>query len=218
MSVSITLTFGLLLGAAPLLAQLGPPSTGGAVAAEHARRMLGHNKRVLIIGAHPDDEDTDLITVMVRGEGAVAAYLSLNRGEGGQNLIGPELGEALGLLRTEELLSARTLDGGRQYFTRAYDFGYSKDLDDTWAHWPKDSILKDVVRVIREFQPQIIVSVFSGPPQDGHGQHQAAGWAAHEAFEAAADSMRFPELAAEQRLRPWRADKLYLGTRFNPAP
>ncbi|HEX5004342.1 MAG TPA: PIG-L family deacetylase [Gemmatimonadales bacterium] len=206
------------LPALPLAAQIGPPSTGGAVAAEHARRMLGHNKRVLVIGAHPDDEDTDLITVLVRGEGAVTAYLSLNRGEGGQNLIGPELGEALGLLRTEELLSARSLDGGQQYFTRAYDFGYSKSLEDTWAQWPRDSVLKDVVRVIREFRPQIIVSVFTGTKTDGHGQHQAAGWAAHEGFAAAADPARFPELAAELHLAPWRADKLYLAARFTPAP
>ena len=212
------LSAGFFLCASPLRAQLAPPSTGGAVAAEHARRMLGHNKRVLVIGAHPDDEDTDLITLLVRGEGAEAAYLSLNRGEGGQNLIGPELGEALGLLRTEELLSARTLDGGRQYFTRAYDFGYSKTLEDTWAHWPRDSILKDVVRVIRTFQPQIIVSIFTGTPGDGHGQHQAAGWAAHEAFAAAADSTRFPELAREEGLGPWRADKLYRAARFTPAP
>ncbi len=208
----------LVIFVAPVQAQLGPPSTGGAVAAEHARRMLGHNKRVLAIGAHPDDEDTDLITLLVRGEGAVTAYLSLNRGEGGQNLIGPELGEALGLLRTEELLSARALDGGRQFFTRAYDFGYSKNLDDTWAHWPRDSILKDVVRVIREFQPQVIVSVFSGTAEDGHGQHQAAGWAAREAFAAAADPTRFPELARQEGLQPWRAQKLYRSTRFTPAP
>ncbi|HET6798760.1 MAG TPA: PIG-L family deacetylase, partial [Gemmatimonadales bacterium] len=111
-----------------LLAQLEPPSTGGAVAVDQELRMLGHYKRVLMIGAHPDDEDTELLTILVRGLGAEAAYLSLNRGEGGQNLIGPELGEALGLLRTEELLAARKLDGARQYFTRAYDFGYSKTL------------------------------------------------------------------------------------------
>ena len=212
------LAAGLLLIAGPLPAQLELPSTGGAVAAEHARRMLGHNKRVLVIGAHPDDEDTELITLLVRGEGAETAYLSLNRGEGGQNLIGSELGEALGVLRTEELLSARMLDGGRQYFTRAYDFGYSKTLADTWAHWPKDSILKDVVRIIRTFQPQILVSVFRGTPSDGHGQHQAAGWAASEAFAAAADSSRFPELASEEGLAPWRAQKLYLSARFDPAP
>ena len=154
--------------------------------------MLGHYKRVLMIGAHPDDEDTELLTILVRGMGAEAAYLSLNRGEGGQNLIGPELGEALGLIRTEELLAARRLDGARQYFTRAYDFGYSKTLEETWQHWPRDTILKDVVRIVRRFRPQIIVSIFSGTPRDGHGQHQAAGWAAQEAFRVAGDSTPVP--------------------------
>ena len=154
--------------------------------------MLGHYKRVLVIGAHPDDEDTELLTILVRGEGAEAAYLSLNRGEGGQNLIGSELGVALGILRTEELLAARRLDGAGQYFTRAYDFGFSKTLDETWAHWPRDTILKDVVRIVRRFRPQIIVSIFSGTPRDGHGQHQAAAWAAMEAFRVAGDSTAFP--------------------------
>ena len=142
------LAFALLplIPVALLSAQLEPPSTGGVVALDHELRMLGHEKRVLMIGAHPDDEDTELLTVLVRGLGVEAAYLSLNRGEGGQNLIGPELGEALGLIRTEELLAARRLDGARQYFTRAYDFGYSKSLDETWQHWPQDTILKDVVR------------------------------------------------------------------------
>jgi LmbE family N-acetylglucosaminyl deacetylase len=178
--------------------------------------MLGHYKRVLMIGAHPDDEDTELLTVLVRRMGAEAAYLSLNRGEGGQNLIGPELGEALGLVRTEELLAARRLDGARQFFTRAYDFGYSKSLDETWAHWPRDSILKDVVRVVRRFRPQVMVTIFSGTPRDGHGQHQAAGWSARAAFDAAGDSTRFPELAAEG-LAPWTPRKLYLSTRFDTA-
>jgi LmbE family N-acetylglucosaminyl deacetylase len=198
-------------------AQLEPPGTGGIVALDRELRMLGHYRRVLMIGAHPDDEDTELLTVLVRGMGAEAAYLSLTRGEGGQNLIGPELGEALGLIRTEELLAARQLDGARQYFTRAYDFGYSKSLDETWEHWPRDSILKDVVRVVRRFRPQIIVSVFSGTPNDGHGQHQAAGWAALEAFAAAGDSTRFPELAREEGLRPWTSLKLYRSTRFDSA-
>jgi LmbE family N-acetylglucosaminyl deacetylase len=177
--------------------------------------MLGHYKRVLMIGAHPDDEDTELLTILVRGMGAEAAYLSLNRGEGGQNLIGPELGEALGLLRTEELLAARRLDGARQYFTRAYDFGYSKTLDETWQHWPRDTILKDVVRIVRRFRPQIIVSIFSGTPSDGHGQHQAAGWSAREAFRAAGDSTRFPELFREEGLIPWTPLKFYRSTRFD---
>ena len=179
--------------------------------------MLGHVKRVLVIGAHPDDEDTDLLTVLVRGMGAEAAYLSLNRGEGGQNLIGAELGEALGILRTEELLAARKLDGARQYFTRAYDFGYSKSLEDTWAHWPRDSVLKDVVRIVRRFQPQIVVSIFSGEPKDGHGQHQAAGWLAREAYRIAGDAGRFPELASEEGLAAWMPAKLYRATWFDTA-
>jgi LmbE family N-acetylglucosaminyl deacetylase len=177
--------------------------------------MLGHYKRVLMIGAHPDDEDTELLTVLVRGMGAEAGYLSLNRGEGGQNLIGSELGEALGLLRTEELLAARRLDGARQYFTRAYDFGYSKSLEETWQHWPRDTILKDVVRIVRRFRPQVIVSIFSGTPRDGHGQHQAAGWSAQEAFRAAADSTQFRELFSEEGLLPWTPLKLYRSTRFD---
>ncbi len=179
--------------------------------------MLGHQKRVLVIGAHPDDEDTELLTVLVRGMGAEANYLSLNRGEGGQNLIGPELGMALGLLRTEELLAARRLDGAGQFFTRAYDFGFSKTQDETWTHWPRDTILKDVVRVVRRLRPQIIVSIFSGTPKDGHGQHQAAGWAAQEAFRIAGDSSRFPELAREEGLAPWTPVKLYRSTWFDTA-
>ena len=202
----------LFASAMPVAAQLEPPSTGGIVALQQELRMLGHNKRVLMIGAHPDDEDTELLTLLVRGMGAEAAYLSLNRGEGGQNLIGPELGEALGLIRTEELLAARKLDGARQFFTRAYDFGFSKSLEETWRFWPRDSVLKDVVRVVREFKPQIIVSIFSGTPRDGHGQHQAAGWLAREVFRIAEDQTRFPDVGGS-----WRPLKLYQSTRFDSA-
>jgi LmbE family N-acetylglucosaminyl deacetylase len=200
-----------------LEAQLEPPTTGGYPALDLALRMLGHHKRVLMIGAHPDDEDTELLTVLVRGAGAEAAYLSLTRGEGGQNLIGNELGETLGLLRTEELLAARRLDGAQQFFSRAYDFGFSKSLDDTWAHWPRDSILKDVVRIIRRFRPQVIVSVFTGGSRDGHGQHQAAGWAAREAFQAAGDPAVFPELLDDEGLPAFAPLKLYRSTRFDSA-
>lgn len=192
-------------------------STGGMVALDQARRFVGQQKRVLMIAAHPDDEDTELLTLLARGMGAEAAYLSLTRGEGGQNLIGSELGPSLGVLRTEELLAARALDGARQYFTRAYDFGFSKALEDTWRFWPRDTVLKDVVRVIRTFRPQLIVSIFSGTPRDGHGQHQAAGWAAREAFQAAADPARFPELERDLGLRPWTVSRLYQSARFDTA-
>src|SRR5881398_2531812 len=149
----IFLCFSFVL-ASSVAAQLEPPSSGGAVVLDQELRMLGHYKRVLVIGAHPDDEDTELLTILVRGEGAEAAYLSLSRGEGGQNLIGPELGEALGLIRSEELLAARRLDGARQYFTRAFDVGYSKTLAETRRFWLPDSVLKDVVRIVRRFRPQ----------------------------------------------------------------
>ncbi|MGH7560198.1 MAG: PIG-L family deacetylase [Gemmatimonadales bacterium] len=211
----LPLLLASLLGATPLAAQGVGAGTGGVVALRQAERMLGHTKRVLLIAAHPDDEDTELLTLMVRGEGAEAAYLSLTRGEGGQNLIGAELGEDLGLLRSEELLAARRLDGARQYFTRAYDFGFSKRLEEALAFWPRDSLLKDAVRIVRRFRPQIIVSQFSGTPRDGHGQHQAAGWVAQEVFRLAGDPARFPELEREEGLRPWTPTKLFRSARFD---
>lgn len=216
MNRALGLVVGLQLAVLPVLpAQISGPSTGGAAALAQAERMLGHTKRVLMIAAHPDDEDTELLTYLVRREGAITGYLSLTRGEGGQNLIGPELGDALGLIRTEELLAARGLDGARQYFTRAFDFGFTKTLAEALTFWPRDSILKDVVRVVRRTRPQILVSVFSGTPRDGHGQHQAAGWVAREAFAAAGDSTRFPELGREEGLTPWQPLKLYRSAWFD---
>src|SRR5687767_1732392 len=130
--------------------------------------------RVLWVAAHPDDEDTQLLTWLSRSGRAEAAYLSLTRGDGGQNLIGNELGEQLGIIRTEELLAARRVDGARQYFTRAYDFGYSKTAAETYKHWPKDSLLNDVVTVVRSWRPHVIITMFSGTPRDGHGHHQVS--------------------------------------------
>ncbi len=211
----LVVSCALILLPAAAAAQAQPAGTGGLMAVDQRLRMLGAVRRVLVIGAHPDDEDTDLLTLLVRGEGAEAAYLALDRGEGGQNLIGPELGEALGLLRTEELMGARRLDGAGQFFTRAYDFGFSKTQAETWTHWDKDSILKDVVRIIRRYQPQVVVSIFSGTPRDGHGQHQAAGWVAHEAFRVAGDSTVFPELERQEGLAPWTPAKLYHSTSYD---
>jgi LmbE family N-acetylglucosaminyl deacetylase len=199
------LTLFLSIGAAGVgLAQLAPAGTGGVAALAGTLRQLGSNKRVLMIGAHPDDEDTQLLVLLSRGLGAQAAYLSLTRGEGGQNLIGPELGPELGIIRTEELLAARELDGARQFFTRAYDFGFSKSAEETFRFWPRDSILKDVVDVIRRFRPQIIVAVFSGTPADGHGQHQVSGMIARQAFDLLRDSAGGPV-------------KFYRSTRFDTA-
>ncbi len=198
-----------------LHAQVAPPGTGGAAALARQLAGLGTTKRVLVVGAHPDDEDTSLLAVLSLGEGAEAAYLSLTRGEGGQNLLGSELGEELGILRTGELLAARRTDGARQFFSRAYDYGYSKRLDEALEQWPRDSLLKDVVRIIRRFRPQVLVSIFRGSPRDGHGQHQAAGWAAHEAFTAAGDPARFPELASEEGLAAFTPARLYESARFD---
>jgi len=206
--VRITLAWllGLLLsfGAAGVSqGQLSPPGTGGVAALASTLRQLGSNKRVLMIGAHPDDEDTQLLVLLSRGMGAQAAYLSLTRGEGGQNLIGPELGPELGIIRTEELLAARELDGARQFFTRAYDFGFSKSVEETFRFWPRDSILKDVVDVIRRFRPQIIIAVFSGTPADGHGHHQVSAILARQAFDLLRDST-------------WGPQKFYRSTRGDP--
>jgi LmbE family N-acetylglucosaminyl deacetylase len=199
-AVALFLTIGAAAGG---VAQLAPAGTGGVAALANTLRQLGGTKRVLMIGAHPDDEDTQLLVWLSRGMGAQAAYLSLTRGEGGQNLIGPELGPELGIIRTEELLAARELDGAKQFFTRAYDFGFSKSADETFRFWPRDSILKDVLDVIRRFRPQIIIAVFSGTPADGHGHHQVAGILARQAFDVLRDSAGGPQ-------------KLYRSTRGDP--
>jgi LmbE family N-acetylglucosaminyl deacetylase len=190
---------------------LEPPSTGGYELVDRVLAKLAGHRRVLVVGAHPDDEDSTLLALVARELGGEAAYLSLSRGEGGQNLIGAELGPALGLLRTRELLAAREVDGARQFFTRAYDFGYTRSLDETLSAWPREVLLEDAVRVVRRFRPQVIVSVFPPDERAGHGQHQAAGVIAGEAYRAAADAAAFPGLAAEG-LPPWAPEALYRNT------
>ncbi len=196
-----------LVVAFPASSQLRAPSVG-VVEAGLLLRQLDGEKRVLMIGAHPDDEDTSLLAALALGMGARTAYLSLTRGEGGQNLIGAELGEGLGIVRSGELLSARALDGAEQYFTRAFDFGFSKSAEETFDHWPVEEVLSDVVWVIRRFRPHVIVSIFSGTPRDGHGHHQAAGILARRAFEEAGDSTRFAA-QFDAGVAPWAPDKLY---------
>ncbi len=184
----------------------------GAAAVDQLVRSLAVTGRVLMIAAHPDDEDTRVIAWLTRGRGVETAYLSLTRGDGGQNLIGNELGEALGAIRTEELLAARRVDGGHQYFTRAFDFGFSKNSTETFKHWPHDSLLGDVVTVIRAFRPQVVISVWSGTAADGHGHHTVAGILAKEGFDAAGDTVRFPAAKFGQ---PWEPAKFYRTTGFN---
>ncbi|NUQ92205.1 MAG: hypothetical protein HOQ12_02235 [Gemmatimonadaceae bacterium] len=193
-----------------------PGQERGATALRELTDGLSSTVRVLVIGAHPDDEDTQLITWLARGHRVETAYLSLTRGDGGQNLIGNELGEALGAIRTEELLAARRIDGATQYFGRAYDFGFSKNADEAFAHWPHDALLNDVLTVVRRFRPHVIVSVFSGTPRDGHGQHQVAGILAREAFDLADDTVKVPR-SRTANARGWKVLKFYRSARFNLA-
>jgi LmbE family N-acetylglucosaminyl deacetylase len=174
-------------------------------------RRLVTTASVLHTGAHPDDESTELLAYLARGEGARVAYLSLTRGEGGQNGIGPELWDGLGILRTEELLAARKLDGAEQYFTRAFDFGFTRSVDETLKKWNREEVLSDMVRVIRSMRPLVVVTGFSGTSRDGHGQHQVAGMLTPEAIKAAADPSRFPEQIKEG-LQPWKVLKVYSRT------
>lgn len=208
------------LVAAALVLGMGAPRSSlaqerGAAAVDQAMRGLTSTGRVLVIGAHPDDEDTFLITWLTRGRQVETAYLALTRGDGGQNIIGNELGEALGAIRTEELLAARRIDGGHQYFTRAYDFGFSKSADETYKHWDHDSLLGDVVTVVRAFRPQVVIAIFSGTPADGHGHHQVSALLAREAFDLAGDTVRFP---AAKYGQPWVPAKFYRNARFGRGP
>ncbi len=207
------LTLALLSRLADAQGQVGPQGQYGAEALGLLVQQLGVSARVLMIAAHPDDEDTQLLAWLSRGRGVEAAYLSLTRGEGGQNIIGSELGDALGILRTEELLAARRIDGAQQYFTRAFDFGFSKTAEETFSRWPHDDMLRQVVAVVRAFRPHVIVSVFSGTPRDGHGHHQVAGILAREAYDAAADTIKVPR-DETLGLAPWTPLKFYRGAFF----
>jgi len=200
--------------AALLLAPLAARAQGIYPSAASVRvQNAPERMRVLWIAAHPDDEDTQLIAWLARGRRVETAYLSLTRGDGGQNLIGNELGEALGVIRTEELLAARRIDGAHQYFARGYDFGFSKSAEETRKHWPQDSLLNDVVTVMRAFRPHIVITTFSGTPRDGHGQHQISAIVARQAYNLAADTVRFP---AATFGRPWTPLKFYRLARFSP--
>jgi LmbE family N-acetylglucosaminyl deacetylase len=216
----LTLSFRLLIfllilfSHSTYFAQVEHPYNRGALSLGQILKRLQTTASILHIGAHPDDEDSALIAHLARGNAARVGYLSLNRGEGGQNLIGDELFESLGVIRTEELLQARAIDGGDQFFTRVIDFGFTKTIEEASAKWGEERVLEDIVRIIRKYRPLIIISRFKGTAEDGHGQHRLAGYLAPKAFYMAADPTKFPEQIKEG-LSPWRAFKLYVNEKLN---
>jgi LmbE family N-acetylglucosaminyl deacetylase len=174
--------------------------------AEILRQLRGFSEMgsVLYLAAHPDDENTELITYFARGRNYRTAYLSLTRGDGGQNVLGPEFGSEIGVIRTQELLAARRIDGGRQFFSRAVDFGFSKDFRETLRIWDRQHVLSDIVRVIRQYRPDILITRFSPIPGRTHGHHTASTVLGMEAFKLAGDPKAFPE----QGLEPWQPKRI----------
>jgi LmbE family N-acetylglucosaminyl deacetylase len=198
--------FLFILGAAASLALAAESPTPAAI--QQDLRSFGTTGTVLHVAAHPDDENTQLITYLSLGRGYRAAYLSLTRGDGGQNELGPDFDEKLGVARTQELLAARRFDRGRQFFTRAIDFGYSKSPEETLRFWDREAVLGDVVRVIRQFRPDVIVTRFPIPPgSGGHGHHTASAMLAVEAFKLAGDPAAYPEQLA-QGLTVWQPKRV----------
>jgi len=187
------------------------PQDQGAAGLRLELLRLSTTARLMQVVAHPDDEDGGMLTLEARGRGVSTLLMTLNRGEGGQNKIGSNLSDVLGVLRAEELLASDQYYGVQERFSRVADFGFSKSPDETFQKWcGHDTALADMVRVIRTFRPDVLVARFSGTDRDGHGHHQASSILAKEAFRAAADPKRFPEQLAEG-LRPWQAKKFYIG-------
>jgi LmbE family N-acetylglucosaminyl deacetylase len=202
------LLFGLAGLAAGAFAAPPAPAPVPEPAAAILQDLRGFRElgRVLYVAAHPDDENTQLIAYLARGRNYRTAYLSVTRGDGGQNVLGPEFGDELGVIRTEELLAARRLDGGRQFFTRARDFGYSKDYRQTLTKWDREGVVADIVRVIREFRPDVVITRFPPEPGNTHGHHTASAVLAVEAFKLAGDPKAFPDQLAT--LQPWQPVRL----------
>src|SRR3984893_5566629 len=187
------------------------PQETGAAGLKLMLRRLQTTARLMRGTAHPDDEDGGMLTLEARGKGVSTLLMSLTRGEGGQNKLGSNLFDALGVLRTLELLASDRYYGVEQRFSRVADFGYSKTAEETFQKWQgHDVALADMVRVIRTFRPDVLVARFSGTDRDGHGHHQASAILTKEAFRAAADPKRFPGQIAEG-LEPWQPKKLYIG-------
>ena len=189
----------------------GAPAVPASSIAQELR-AFGVLGSVLLIGAHPDDENSLLITYLSRGRHYRTAYLSVTRGDGGQNVLGPEFGEELGVIRTQELLAARRIDGGRQFFTRAIDFGYSKSPDETLRIWDRRQVLSDVVRVIRTFRPDVVITGSPDPSPGQHGHHIASAILGMEGFKLAGDSKTFPDQL--DTLTPWQPKRILRGGGF----
>ncbi|MBZ5633468.1 MAG: PIG-L family deacetylase [Acidobacteriia bacterium] len=199
----------LALGLIPIR---GQRSLTGEIEIRQALERLNTLGSVMMIGAHPDDEREQVLAYLALGRHVRTAYLSLTRGEGGQNLIGPEQGDELGIIRSQELLASRRIDGAEQYFTRAIDFGFSKTADETLQKWDRNKVLGDVVYNIRRFRPDVVILVFSGTPRDGHGHHQASSILGKEAFSLAGDPTKFPEQLAY--VQPWTPKLLMMNAGF----
>src|SRR4051812_8376750 len=186
----------------------------GSAALWQSLKKLHTRASLIMITAHPDDEDGGMLTYESRGKGARVALLTLNRGEGGANVMSPDYFDALGLVRTQELLAAGRYYGVDQYWTGVIDYGFSKTMAESIQHWTRDRVLADVVRVVRTVRPLVIASVFVGGPSDGHGNHQTAGAMAQAVFKAAGDPNVFPEQIREG-LRPWSPVKDYARAPFS---
>lgn len=202
----------ILLTAMGLPAMAQPSPVWNAADIKLQLKKLDTLGSVLYIAAHPDDENTRLLGYLAKEKLYRTGYLSLTRGDGGQNLVGNEQSELLGLIRTQELLAARRIDGAEQFFTRAQDFGFSKNPQETFTIWDRERILGDVVYMIRKFQPDVIICRFPADSRAGHGHHTASAMLAEEAYTAAADPKRFPEQLA--LVKPWQAKRILWNT-FN---
>src|SRR5665213_1056711 len=199
----------LILGLIPIR---GQRYVTGEIEVRQALEKLNTLGSVMMIGAHPDDEREQVLAYLALGRHVRTAYLSLTRGEGGQNLIGPEQGDELGIIRSQELLASRRIDGAEQYFTRAIDFGFSKTAAETLQKWDRNKVLGDVVYNIRRFRPDVVILVFSGTPRDGHGHHQASAILGREAFSLAGDPTKFPEQLPY--VQPWTPKRLMMNAGF----
>src|ERR1700761_5381288 len=184
------------------------PADRGSAALQQSLRKLATRASIMMIVAHPDDEDGGMLTYESRGQGARVALLTLNRGEGGQNIMSNDLWDQLALVRTEELLAAGRRYGVDQYFTRVADFGFSKTLDEALTVWGKERVLYDVVRAVRMNRPLVLAASFVGGITDGHGQHQVSGEMCQEVFKAAGDPNVFPD-QIKAGLLPWTPLKVY---------